>query len=62
MTGDERKKEMEECLKHIQITKEVTEMSMKEMAMMMFNYYKALHESGFTEEQAFEIIKFRGLK
>ena len=55
------RKELEQTLKEIRNIKEVFETTQTEMSFFLFTKYESLQKSGFTKEQAFEIILRRGL-
>lgn len=55
------RKEVEKGLQAYTANKEHFEMAMKNLAEQMFVLYRAYIEKGFTEQQAFELIKARGL-
>lgn len=52
---------MEESLRGLQACSELYEQAQVELANQLFIRYKALRESGFTEDQAFQIVLTRGL-
>jgi len=61
MTNDEQRKNMEEQIKNFQTNEEHYEMLMSNMSKILFIRYKTLIASGFSDEQAFEIVKSRGM-
>lgn len=61
MNPEETRKDLENELKNFSANQEHYEMMMNNLSKMMFMRYKALIEVGFSEQQAFEIIKHRGL-
>jgi len=61
MDGQQCRKDCENALKNIIASKEVMESGQKEISHMLYQRYISLIESGFTDTQAFEIVKSRGL-
>ena len=61
MDGQELRKGCEDALKSLIASKEVMESGQTEISHLLYQRYTSLIESGFTPEQAFELIKARGL-
>jgi len=60
-TPQEKRIEMEKAMRDVEVNSEVNEMAMQQMGALLFKRYEILQVSGFTKEQAFEIVKHRGL-
>lgn len=61
MDSQNFRKEAEETLKAMRNSKEILEMEIKELAILYGVHFRVLKTEGFTDDQAFEIVKFRGL-
>lgn len=57
----QQRKEIEHAMQLFETNRDHFDMSQKQMAIMYFVRYTMLCEAGFTEEQALEIVKARGL-
>jgi len=55
------REEFEKNLKDIKAIAETAEASTREPAKILYAYYRNLVKAGFSEEQALEIIKARGI-
>lgn len=55
------RKEMERALDALIASKEIMEMGFVEQAQMLKSLYDSYIKSGFTQEQAFDLIKHKGL-
>ncbi len=60
-SNDDQRKEMENTLNNFKANEEHYEMMLKNFDKMFYMRYKSLIEAGFTENQAFELVKARGL-
>jgi hypothetical protein len=61
MSAQDERKGMEEALTRLKINAETYENCMKQTSQFYFLRYRQLVEVGFTEQQAFEIVKYRGM-
>ena len=55
------RKQIEEAIKNYEVNSETIEMGLGKQAEITFTYFKKLVEAGFSETQAMEIIKARGV-
>jgi len=62
MTRDDERKKMERALDDFKANQEHSEMMYVEMARIVYQGYTCLIKAGFTQEQALELIKARGLQ
>lgn len=56
-----KRKELEDALRDLQGNKDIHEMQLKELSGYMWNHYNNYINSGFSKEQAFELIVKRGV-
>jgi len=56
-----QREELAKFLKESRGNIEITEMALKQYSELFFYKYQTLITVGFTEEQAFELVKHRGL-
>jgi len=61
MNADKERKLTEELMKTYKINKEVNEQAWIEISKVMYFRYQTYIEVGFTETQAFELVKYRGV-
>ena len=57
----ENRKEMEKILQEARANAEHYEMIAAEVSKMLYIRYTTLQDAGFTKDQAFEIVKARGM-
>ena len=62
LPAKEQRQEMENVLLSYDANKEHFEMMLMNMAELFFKRFTTLQKAGFTEQQAFEIVKARGLE
>lgn len=60
-SSHDKRVEMENHLRELDVNEEINDMAMQRMGGLLFKRYEFLQESGFNKEQAFELIKHRGL-
>jgi hypothetical protein len=60
-TPNEMRQELESALSNIDINQEHMKMLTDKQSKMFYERYKSLIDSGFSKEQAFELVKDRGL-
>jgi hypothetical protein len=58
----ETRRNMEAAFKNMEVNEEHFEMGARKIAEMYYCRYKALKDAGFSEDQAFDIVKARGLE
>jgi len=57
----QQRKEIEHAMQLFETNRDHFDMSQRQVAIMYFVRYSMFVEAGFTEEQAMDIIKIRGL-
>jgi len=62
LTPEETRRQLEESMMNMRANEEHFEMAANNIARLFYQRYMALQEAGFTEQQAFEIVKTRGLE
>ena len=55
------RRELEESIRDYKMNQEHFEMAIKNMAEQMFFAYKEYIKAGFSEQQAFDLVKTRGI-
>lgn len=58
---DDLRKGLEDGVKAMKANQEIIEMGFNEQAKMLKSVYDAYIKAGFNEDQAFELIKTRGM-